>query len=45
MKTGLTFNLLMRQKKSAMEKLMRLILDKIIMPDKHMSDGQIYSFL
>ena len=35
----------MRQKKSSMENIMRLILDKVIMSDKHMSDGQIYSFL
>ena len=24
---------------------MRLILEEVIMPDRHMSDGQIYSFL
>ena len=45
MNTGETFNLLMRQKKSSMEKIMRLMLEEVIMPDRHMSDGQRYSFL
>ena len=31
--------------KSSTEKIMRLILDKIIMSDRHMSKGQMYSFL
>ena len=39
MNTGVTFNLLMRQK-SSMEKIMRQMLEEVIM-----SDGQIYSFL
>ena len=45
MNTGETFNLLMRQKKSSMEKIMRLMLEEIIMSYRHMSDGQMYSFL
>ena len=45
MNTGETFNLLMRQKKSSMEKIMRLMLEEVIMSDRHMSDGQMYSFL
>ena len=45
MKTGVTFNLLMRQKKSSMEKLMRLILDEVIMSDRYMVDGQMNLFL
>ena len=28
-----------------MEEIMRLILGEVIMPDRHMSDGQIYSLL
>ena len=32
-------------KKSSMEKAMRLILEGVIMSDRHMSDGQMYSFL
>ena len=32
-------------KNSSMEKIMRLILEEVIMPDRNMSDGQIYSFL
>ena len=28
-----------------MAKIMRLILDEVIMSDKHMSDRQMYSFL
>ena len=32
-------------KKSSTEKLMRLILEKVIMLDRHMSDRKIYSFL
>ena len=44
MKTGVTFNLLIRQKKSSMEK-MRLMIEKVIMSDTHVSDGQMYSFL
>ena len=38
MNTGLTFNLFMRQKKSYMEKIMRLILVEVIMSDRHMLD-------
>ena len=45
MNTGETFNLLMRQKKSPMEKIMRLMLEEVIMSYRHMSDGQMYSFL
>ena len=40
MNTGVTFNLLMRQKKSSMEKIMRRMLEEVIM-----SDGQMYSYL
>ena len=43
--TGVTFNLLMRQKKSSMEKIRRLMLEEVIMSDRHVSDGQMYSFL
>ena len=32
-------------RKSFMKNIMRLILEEIIMSDRHMSDGQIYSFL
>ena len=32
-------------KKSSMEKIMRLMLEEVIMSDRHMSDGQMYSFL
>ena len=35
----------MREKKSFMKKIMRLIPDEVIMSDRHKSDGQIYSFL
>ena len=28
-----------------MENIMRLILNKVIMSDRHMSEGQMYSFL
>ena len=45
MNTGLTFNLLMRQKKPSLEKIIRLMLEVVIMSDKHMSDRQWYSFL
>ena len=45
MNTGVTFNLLMRQKKSSMEKIRRLMLEEVIMSDRHVSDGQMYSFL
>ena len=31
--------------KSSMENILRLILEKVIMLDRHMSDGQLYSFL
>ena len=41
--TGVTFNLLMR-KKYSMEKIMRLILEEVIMSDGHMSGGQMFSF-
>ena len=44
-KTGKSFNLLMRQEKSSMEKITRLMLEEVIMSDRHMSDGQMYSFL
>ena len=39
MNTGVTFNLLMRQKKSSMEKMMKLMVEEAIMSDRHMSDG------
>ena len=45
MNTWVTFNLLMRQKKSSMKKIIRLMLDEVIMLDRHMSHGQLYSFL
>ena len=35
----------MRQKKSSMEKIMRVMLEEVIMSDRHMSDGQMHSFL
>ena len=38
MNTGVTFNL-------SMEKIMRQIVEEVIMSDRHMLDGQIYSFL
>ena len=41
MNTGATFNLFMRQKKYFMKKIMKLILDEVIMSDRHNSDGQI----
>ena len=44
MNTGKSFNLLMRQEKSSMEKITRLMLEEVIMSDRHMSDGQMYSF-
>ena len=31
--------------KKFMEKIMRLMLEEVIMSDRHMSDGQMYSFL
>ena len=31
--------------KSSMENILSLILEKVIMPDRHMSDGQLYLFL
>ena len=31
-------------KKSSMEKIMRLMLEEVIMSDRHMSDGQIIHF-
>ena len=45
MNTGLTFNLLMRQKKYSMEKIVRLILGEVIISNRHMSDGQMHSIL
>ena len=45
MNTGVTFNLLMRQKKSSMEKIMRRMLEEVILSDRNMSDGQMYSYL
>ena len=45
MNAGVTFDLFMTQKKSSMEKIMRLILEEIIMSYKHRSDGQMYSLL
>ena len=45
MNTGLTFNLLMRKKKSSMEKIMGLMPEEVIMSDRHISDGQMYSVL
>ena len=30
------------KKKSSMEKIMRLILEEVIMSDRHMSDGQFF---
>ena len=44
MNTGVTFNLLMRKKKS-LENIMRLMLEGVVMSDRHMLDGQMYSFL
>ena len=35
----------MRQKKSSTEKIMRLMLEEVIISYRHMSDGQLYSFL
>ena len=43
MNTGVTFNLIMR-KKTSMKKIIRLILEEVVMSDGHMSDGEI-SFL
>ena len=34
MNTGVTFNFLMRQKKSYVEKIMRLMLEEVIMSDR-----------
>ena len=45
MNTWVTFNLLMRQQKSFMKKIMRSNLDEVIMSDRHISDGHVYSFL
>ena len=45
MNTRVTFNLLLRPKKASMEKLMRLMIEEVIMSDRHMSDGELYSFL
>ena len=45
MNAGVTFDLFMTQKKSSMEKIMRLTLEEIIMSYKHRSDGQMYSLL
>ena len=36
MNTGVTSNLLMRQKKFSIEKVIRLIFDEVIMSDRHM---------
>ena len=36
MNTGVTSNLLMRQKKISIEKVIRLIFDEVIMSDRHM---------
>ena len=35
----------MRKKKSSMEKIMGLMPEEVIMSDRHMSDGQMYSVL
>ena len=35
---GVTFSLLKRPKKSSMEKIMRLMLEEVIISDRHMSD-------
>ena len=40
MNAEVTYNLRMRQKKSSMKRIMRLILEEVIM-----SDGQTHSFL
>ena len=45
MNTGVTSNLLMRQKKFSIEKVIRLIFDEVIMSDRHMQDRQMYSLL
>ena len=45
MNTVVTFNLLIRQKKVSMEKIIRLMLEQVIMSDRHISAGQMYSFL
>ena len=45
MNTGVTFSLVMRQNKSFMEKIMVLILDEVIMLERHITDEQIYSFI
>ena len=45
MNSGVTFNILYETEKSYTEKIMRLILDEIIMSDRHLVDGQMCSFL
>ena len=45
MNSGVTFNILYETEKSYTEKIMRLILDEIIMSDRHLVDGQMRSFL
>ena len=45
MNTGVTLNVVIRQTKSSMEKIMRLMLGEVIMSDRHMSDGQMDLFL
>ena len=42
--TEVTFNFLL-DKKSSMEKIMTLLLKEVIMSDRHMSGGQMHSFL
>ena len=42
--TGVTLNLLMTEK-SFMDKIMNIMLEKMIMLDSHMSYGLMYSFL
>ena len=43
--TEVTFNLLMKQKKSSMVKMMRLILEEVIMSVRHIPNEQMYSYL
>ena len=45
MNTGGNFQCAYETKKSSMEKMMRLMLEEVIMSDRHISDGQMYSFL
>ena len=45
MNTEVTFSLVMRQNKYFMEKIMVLILDDVIMLERHITDAQIYSFI